>query len=336
MLRPVGGPQTARSLSPAPDRPSAPGSAARSTPWRGWDEGSFLISAAPGAGKTHPALVFAAQELRAGRARRVAVVCPTSPLTRQWARAAARVGLHLLPDAPALRPPGDFQGVALTYARVAIGAAEYAQTCSPGHARHRRRGAPPRRGPRVGRRASASRSATARRWLLLSGTPFRSDQTRDPGRRATTAASRVPDVSYTYADAVRDGVCRPVAFVPVRRDAAVAVRRRRHRDVVRRGAHRRARPAAATGRRSRPSCPTACRGSCAPRTRKLIEVRAGRPPRRGRPRRHRRLRARARGRQGAARDHRRRSPTVVLHTEAQRAPQARGVPPRRASRGSSR
>ena len=39
-----------------------------------WHEGSFLISAAPGAGKTIPSLVFAAQELRAGRIKRVAVV----------------------------------------------------------------------------------------------------------------------------------------------------------------------------------------------------------------------------------------------------------------------
>src|SRR5690606_7363261 len=94
----------------------------------GWSEGSLLVSAAPGAGKTIPALVFAARELRAGRIKRVAVVCPTSPLTRQWARAAGRIGLHLLPDAPTLRPPGDFQGVALTYARVAVRAAGDART----------------------------------------------------------------------------------------------------------------------------------------------------------------------------------------------------------------
>lgn len=177
-----------------------------------WHEGSFLISAAPGAGKTIPALVFAAQELRAGRIKRVAVVCPTSPLTRQWARAAARVGLHLLPDAPGLRPPGDFQGVTLTYARVAVGAAEYAKTCSPGtlviadEAHHL--------GEDLAWGAGFKLAfGSARRWMLLSGTPFRSDNAAIPGV-VYNGGECVPDVSYGYADAVKDGVCRPVTFVP--------------------------------------------------------------------------------------------------------------------------
>src|SRR5688500_15222225 len=163
-----------------------------------WEEGSFLISAAPGAGKTHPALVFAAQEIRAGRARRVAVLCPTSPLTRQWARAAARVGLHLLPDAPTLRPPGDFQGVSLTSARVASSPAEYAKTCSAGtlviadEAHHL--------GDDLAWGEGFRKAFTpARRWLLLSGTPFRSDQTPIPGVTYDGGVA-VPDISYTYAE----------------------------------------------------------------------------------------------------------------------------------------
>ena len=177
-----------------------------------WEEGSFLISAAPGAGKTHPALVFAKQELRAGRARRVAVICPTTPLTRQWAQAAARLGLHLLPDANGLRPPGDFQGVSLTYARVAMTAAEYAKSCGPGtlviadEAHHLGEDLAWGEGFRVA-------FGKAKRWLLLSGTPFRSDQSAIPGVRYDDGIA-VPDVSYTYADAVRDGVCRRVSFVP--------------------------------------------------------------------------------------------------------------------------
>ena len=177
-----------------------------------WSEGSFLISAAPGAGKTIPSLAFAAQELRAGRIKRVAVICPTSPLTRQWARAAARVGLHLLPDAPGLRPPGDFQGVSLTYARVAIGASEYARSCSPGtlviadEAHHLGEDLAWGEGFRVA-------FGAARRWLLLSGTPFRSDQAAIPGVKYD-GGECVPDITYSYADAIRDGVCRRVSFVP--------------------------------------------------------------------------------------------------------------------------
>jgi superfamily II DNA or RNA helicase len=47
-----------------------------------WDRGPFLLSAAPGAGKTIPSLVFARRLLRAGVVRRVHVLCPTTPLTR--------------------------------------------------------------------------------------------------------------------------------------------------------------------------------------------------------------------------------------------------------------
>lgn len=97
-----------------------------------WSEGPFLISAAPGAGKTRPALEFARRMLKAGAIRRVAVVCPTTPLTRQWAAAAARMGLHLVPDAADLRPPADFSGVAVTYARVAASAGRWATQCTPG------------------------------------------------------------------------------------------------------------------------------------------------------------------------------------------------------------
>ncbi len=61
--------------------------------------------------------------------------------------------------------------------------------------------------------AFARAFAPAERWLLLSGTPFRSDATPIPGVRYDSDGVVVPDVSYTYAEAVADGICRPVAFV---------------------------------------------------------------------------------------------------------------------------
>ena len=51
------------------------------------------------------------------------------------------------------------------------------------------------------------------RWLLLSGTPFRSDTTPIPGVRYDAHGLAEPDISYSYADAVLDGICRPVCFV---------------------------------------------------------------------------------------------------------------------------
>src|SRR6185312_4210727 len=81
----------------------------------GWHGGPFLVSAAPGAGKTRPALELARGMLSTARASRVAVLCPTTPLTRQWATAAAELGVQLQPDAPGPLPPRDFHGVAVTY-----------------------------------------------------------------------------------------------------------------------------------------------------------------------------------------------------------------------------
>ena len=179
---------------------------------RAWQGGPFLISAAPGAGKTRPALELARELVRAGAVRRVAVVCPTTPLTRQWAAAAGRMGVHLLPDASELRPPRDFDGVAVTYARVASAASRWARQCAGAtlviadEAHH------------LGEELAwgegfAEAFATAGRRLLLSGTPFRSDATPIPGVRYDDGVA-VPDVTYTYADAVRDAICRPVTFVP--------------------------------------------------------------------------------------------------------------------------
>jgi superfamily II DNA or RNA helicase len=179
---------------------------------RAWTRGPFLISAASGAGKTRPSLVFARELLRAGAVKRVAVVCPTTPLAHQWAAAAGRLGVHLVPDAAELRPPRDFDGVAVTYARVAMVAERWARQCGEAtlviadEAHH------------LGEDLTWGQSfnvafRAAGRWLLLSGTPFRSDQSAIPGVRYDDGVV-VPDISYTYADAVRDGICRPVTFIP--------------------------------------------------------------------------------------------------------------------------
>jgi superfamily II DNA or RNA helicase len=177
-----------------------------------WDDGPFLVSAAPGAGKTRPALELAREMLAGGRASRVAVLCPTTPLTRQWAGAAAELGVQLQPDAPGPLPPRDFHGVAVTYARVAGDPRSWAAKVDQDtlvivdEAHHL--------GEELAWGMSFQQAfARAPRWLLLSGTPFRSDATPIPGVSYDAEGVAEPDVSYTYSQAVADGICRPVAFV---------------------------------------------------------------------------------------------------------------------------
>ncbi len=177
-----------------------------------WSSGAFLVSAAPGAGKTRPALEQARRELAAGTISSVVIACPTAPLTRQWARAASELGLDLAPDSDSPRPPRGFHGVSVTYARIAMSPRQWRSLASPrvlviaDEAHH------------LGEDLAWGEGfATAfnpcPRWLLLSGTPFRSDATPIPGVRYDRDGLADPDVSYTYADAVADCVCRPVRFI---------------------------------------------------------------------------------------------------------------------------
>jgi superfamily II DNA or RNA helicase len=178
-----------------------------------WASGPFLIAAAPGAGKTRPALEQARRMLRAGEVDRVAVVCPTTPLTRQWAATAGKLGVQLQPDSDELVPPRDFQGVAVTYARVGAVADRWASQCGArtlviaDEAHHL--------GDELAWGVGFAKAfGGAAKWLLLSGTPFRSDASPIPGVTYDTDGVAMPDIAYTYSDAVRDGVCRPVTFVP--------------------------------------------------------------------------------------------------------------------------
>lgn len=180
---------------------------------RDWELGTYLIAAAPGAGKTRPSLHFAREEIERGAIKRVVVVCPTAPLTRQWAQAAAESGLQLLPDSPHLEPPSGFHGVSVTYARAASAAKRWQSLCTKDtliiadEAHH------------LGEELSWGDGfnmafSRADRWLLLSGTPFRSDRTPIPGAEYDNDGYVVPNISYNYGDAVQDRVCRPIRFIP--------------------------------------------------------------------------------------------------------------------------
>ena len=179
----------------------------------------FLAVATPGAGKTTFALRVATDLIERGIVRRVALVAPTEHLKRQWADAAARVGVHLDPTFRNSqgRHGSHFDGVALTYAQVASKPALHAA---------RTQAAPTlvildevHHGGDALSWGEAVREAFegATRRLALTGTPFRSDTAAIPfvtytqgqdGIRRSTA-----DYTYGYGDALRDGVVRPVIFL---------------------------------------------------------------------------------------------------------------------------
>ncbi len=173
----------------------------------------WLLEATPGAGKTRVALLIARDWLASGAARRIAVVCPTAHLRRQWADAAAALGLAL---DPAPRPDGregpDFHGAIYTYHQLAVEPLRYAALAhaSPtgiifDEIHHAGDGLA--WGDAV-RRACEPAS----RRLALSGTPFRSDDARIPFVRYGPDGVSLPDFRYGYEAALRDGVCRPLVF----------------------------------------------------------------------------------------------------------------------------
>jgi superfamily II DNA or RNA helicase len=180
----------------------------------------FLAVATPGAGKTTFALAVARSLLAEGIVRGITVVTPTEHLKAQWATAAGEAGVQLDPtyrNADGAIGTRGFHGAVLTYAQVAA---------APELHRIRTTGQPTlvildevhHAGDALSW-GDAVRNAfqPATRRLALTGTPFRSDTTPipfvsyapdDDGVRRSVA-----DTSYGYAEALREGVVRPVLFL---------------------------------------------------------------------------------------------------------------------------
>jgi superfamily II DNA or RNA helicase len=182
----------------------------------GHDGEAFLASATPAAGKTTFGLRVAYELLSAGRVQRVAILAPTAHIARQWAADAARYGIDLEPNRPNAEgpEPPDRHGVAVTYQAVAAGPKPHRIACAqrptlliadePHH---------------MGEDATWGTTtmdafARAELRLLLSGTPFRSDNSPIPWVEYDADGFSSADYTYTYTDALLDGVCRPITFVP--------------------------------------------------------------------------------------------------------------------------
>ncbi|MFN8227442.1 MAG: DEAD/DEAH box helicase [Mycobacterium sp.] len=179
----------------------------------------FLAVATPGSGKTTFALRIAAELLAENAVEQVTVVVPTEHLKIQWAQAAARAGIALDPkfSNSNAQTSSEYHGVVVTYAQVASHPT-----------RHRVRTENRRtlvifdeihHGGDAKSWGEAIREAfdDATRRLALTGTPFRSDDSPIPFVTYETDAAGFQrsqaDHTYGYAEALADGVVRPVVFM---------------------------------------------------------------------------------------------------------------------------
>jgi len=179
----------------------------------------FLAVATPGAGKTTFALRIAGELLGDGTVERITIVVPTEHLKIQWAKSAAALGISLDPkfSNSSAQNSDEYHGVVVTYAQVAS---------HPG--RHRVRTENRKtlvvfdeihHGGDAKSWGEAIREAfdDATRRLSLTGTPFRSDDSPIPFvsyERGPDGLDRSrADHVYGYADALADGVVRPVVFL---------------------------------------------------------------------------------------------------------------------------
>jgi superfamily II DNA or RNA helicase len=179
----------------------------------------FLAVATPGAGKTAFALRVAAELLADRVINAVTVVTPTEHLKHQWSAAAAQVGIAIDPDFRNSTggTSSDYTGIAVTYAGVAA------------HPLLHRARTENRRMLVI--LDEVHHAGDARSWgdavkeafdpatrrLTLTGTPFRSDDNPIPFvdylPDAEGALRSRADHAYGYAEALADGVVRPVVFL---------------------------------------------------------------------------------------------------------------------------
>ena len=214
-------------LSPAFPERAAWGTAAKLRAWQAEaldaylsaSPRDFLAVATPGAGKTTYALRVATELLDRGVVEKITVVAPTEHLKTQWADAAARVGIHIDPTFSngAGGTSADYDGIALTYAGVATRPLLHRARTE----RHRTLVILDEihHGGDALAWGEAIREAfePATRRLALTGTPFRSDTAPIPFVRYEPDVDGIrrsaSDYTYGYAQALADGVVRPVLFL---------------------------------------------------------------------------------------------------------------------------
>lgn len=189
----------------------------RYTMRNGGKDGNFLVVATPGAGKTTFALTAARNLIERGTIDSIVVIVPTSHLRRQWAEAAARMGIridHTFENGNGV-VSSTFDGVASTYQGVASAPLVWRRITGKKRTlvifdeiHHAGDGE-----NLVWGDALKEAFEPAVRRLLLSGTPFRTDRKPIPFVAYDENRRAIHDYDYDYGKALIDGsVVRPAVF----------------------------------------------------------------------------------------------------------------------------
>lgn len=171
----------------------------------------FSVNACPGAGKTKFAVMLAYNELRRGTIDRIDIVGPSVHICDQWMREFASWGLALDPENA--HESKDCVGRVFTYQRLGMDANSFI-------ARDRRRTlvildeVHHAGDSKTWGEALRLVYGAAHRRLMLSGTPFRSDNNPIPFVRYQDGDSglSISDYTYGYGEALRDDYCAPLYF----------------------------------------------------------------------------------------------------------------------------
>lgn len=191
--------------------------------YRAEEKRDFLLVATPGAGKTTASLKAKHDLLRSGIGQKIIVVCPFDHLRTQWLHAASDVGIQLDKIVKGwnneIAQSPDYLGIVTTYAEVLSNTEQLLVYTSRyktlvildeihhcGESEHLMWG-----------EAIKKAFKPAVRRLLLSGTPFRTDNhkipfvTYEPDPAKPNSSRSKADYNYGYGDALKDNeVVRPI------------------------------------------------------------------------------------------------------------------------------
>lgn len=181
--------------------------------WARRQPDDFLAVITPGGGKTRLAAATAYGALDGGFVPRIAVNVPTTALKKQWTDEFAAAGIHLDPNyRTGARLSRDLHGIAVTYAQLCEDPDAFRRIFDNSlifndeihHASV----------DSVWGKALEAASTKAKHRHHLSGTPFNTKYHKIAHLQYDSSGYVVADYVYSYRDALRDKIVRPIVAYP--------------------------------------------------------------------------------------------------------------------------